>query len=77
MCENSNRFKLGKGLHLKDDLLGRISFEDLVIALQSNESVIDRKSVNRVISEMLSTHLIDLGELLEQNMQEIIDHANG
>jgi len=68
--------KLGAGIHQKDDLLGCITFENLVIALQSNESNINEDVVRKVANEMLESHLEDFHALLEQNLEEIIKLAS-
>lgn len=59
-----------------DSLLDGITFEDLIITLQSNEKVIDEEAVKRVFEDLVWTNLKDARFLLKEKMQFIIDNAS-
>ena len=59
-----------------DSLLDGITFEDLIITLQSNEKVIDEEAVKRVFEDLVRANLKDARFLLKEKMQFIIDSAS-
>ena len=63
-------------MHQKDDLLGGITFEELITTIQSNESVVNEKVVKKVYKEILKANLDDAEYELKQNMKEIIKLAS-
>lgn len=62
-------------VHPKDDLLSGITMEDLIIAVSSNESVIDSNSVMRTFNDMVKVNLEDSKAELRDNMDQIIKWA--
>lgn len=58
-----------------DSLLDGITFEDLIITLQSNERVIDEEAVKRVFEDLVRANLKDACFLLKEKMQFILDSA--
>ena len=66
---------LGKDLHEKDSLLDGFSFEDVIIALQSNEPIINEESVRRTVIAILNVNRANMNHLLKINMAEIIRRA--
>ena len=68
-------WKLGIDLNECDNLLDGFTFEQVITALYCGEKIIDKKSVKRVIKEILESQLQDLNCLLENNMNEIIKRA--
>lgn len=71
------RLSEGMPMHIKDDLLAGITFEELIITLQSNEPEINEKVVQRVFSELVRDAVQNAKEELRDNMQMIIKQANG
>lgn len=67
--------KFKEYFHLKDNLLHGITFEDLIIALQSNEPKIDEKTVMKVYNEILKMNAQDALHELKSNMHQIIKEA--
>lgn len=61
--------------HEKDDLLRGITFEDLIIAVQSNEKAISASSITKVFNEMVKANLKDAEYELKSNMKQIIKAA--
>lgn len=70
------RLSEGMPAHIKDDLLAGITFEELIITLQSNEPEINEKVVQRVFSELVKDAVENAKEELRYNMQMIIKQAN-
>ena len=68
-------FGLNEGVQQKDDIIRGITFEDVIIAVQSNEKVIDKNSVMKVYNEMLKTNLEEAKSELNKNMNWIIKQA--
>lgn len=62
----SNKF------HSKDSLLDGFSYEDLITAVQSNETEVNERTVIKVFDEILQSQLTDARELLISNMDNII-----
>jgi len=61
--------------HTKDDLLRGITFEDLITAVQSNEPVINEKSIKKVLYEMIKENVADAEAELKEKMEWIIKEA--
>jgi len=59
--------------HEKDDLLRAITFEDVIIALQSNESIIDEASAKKVWKELLKAAVDDAEYEFRNNIKQIIN----
>lgn len=78
LIESIVRKNLNEGMpvHLKDDLLRGITFEELVETLQSNENIHDERAVNRVFNEILKANLKDAISELRANMKFIIQQAS-
>lgn len=68
--------KIAEFFHEKDDLLGAITFEDLIITLQSNEKIINETTVKKVFNELLTSNINDAKYELQQNMKKIIKQAS-
>ena len=58
--------------HTKDDILRGITFEDLIIAVQSNEKIIDEDIVWKVYKAILRDNEEDARSELEDNMERIL-----
>ena len=56
----------------KDDLLRGITFEDLIVAVQSNCKEINEHTIKETLNDMLEPNLQDMRFLLNQNMELII-----
>ena len=74
---NLNNLKIGqthkvKAAHPKDELLRGFTFEELIIAVQSNEKEITAQTVEKVYKEMLDACINDAKEELRSNMKWII-----
>lgn len=63
--------------HPLDDLLAGITFQDLIVAVESNEKVVNEQSVRKVFKEMLKANVKDAEYELKQNMKRIIGEAGG
>ena len=61
--------------HPKDDLLSGITFEDLIITLQSNERNINAAVVTKTFDTMVKEALLDARSELKDNMDKIISEA--
>ena len=61
--------------HQKDDLLRGITYEDLIITVQSNEPEINEASVRKVYREILNSNLHDAQVDLKDNMSRILKEA--
>ena len=61
--------------HEEDDLFRGITFKELIITLQSNEKVIDEKSVYKVFKEIMDYRMEDAKDVLKDNMKEILSSA--
>jgi|WetSurMetagenome_2_1015567.scaffolds.fasta_scaffold59843_5 hypothetical protein len=55
-----------------DDILSGITFDELIVTLQSNEPHVDKTAVKRVYKEILKAKLEDAMFELERNMDYII-----
>ena len=64
-----------EGFHPLDDVLAGITFQDLIVTVQSNEKVIDERAVSKVFNEMLKTNIKDAKYELKRNMKQIIGEA--
>jgi len=58
--------------HTKDDILRGITFEDLIIAVQSNEKIIDEDIVWKVYKAILRDNEEDARSEIEDNMERIL-----
>lgn len=63
--------------HEKDSLLSEITFEDVIITAQSNESVIDEKSITRVFNEILKQRIEDAKIEFRQNVKQLVKESQG
>lgn len=68
-------WKLGDDLNECDNVLDSFDFDDIILALQCNEKVIDRRAVKRVFNEILEGRLQDAENILNNNLDEIIKAA--
>jgi len=68
-------YKLGKDLHMKDDILDGFSFEDLITALQCNEEEITPDIVRLYIEDFVYGQLENARFLVNNNLTEIIKAA--
>ena len=64
-------------LNVGDSILDGITFDDLIITLQSNERVIDEEVVIRVFEDILRANLKDARHVLKDNIKFILDNAKG
>ncbi len=67
--------KLQEGFHQMDDLLSGFTFGELIETLQSNEAIIDERSVRKVFKELLNFRLEDARYELKKNMHQIIKES--
>ena len=58
--------------HVLDDLLGGFTYDDLVTAVLSNESVITEQTIKKVFNEMLQAQLTDAKAIFKANLQEVL-----
>lgn len=65
-------WKLGEDLRTDDNLLDPITFDELILTVHCNCSVIDRESVLKEILQLFNYRLDDTIDLLDINMDEII-----
>ena len=65
----------GMGISTQDQILNAITYEELIDTIQSNESVIDEKTVKRVYKEILKFKLSEAEYELKKNMKKIIEMA--
>ena len=61
---------------LYDNILDGITFDDLIVTLQSNEPTIDEEAVLRVFEDIVRANLKDARYILKQRMAFIIKEAN-
>lgn len=52
-----------------------MSFDDLIITVQSNEKEVNEKNIKKVFNEILEIQLQDARFLLNENMNEIIKRS--
>lgn len=67
---------LSERFHPKDDLLGGITFEELIMTVETNERVKDEKAVKKVFLELVKGKLHDADVELKSNMKEILSSLN-
>jgi hypothetical protein len=60
-----------------DSILDGITFDDLIVTLQSNERVIDEEAVVRVFEDIVRANLKDARYVLKNNIKFILDNAKG
>ena len=58
--------------HEKDDLLRGITFDELIITVQSNEKTISAETVKKVYKELLQANIRDAEDELKDNMAQIL-----
>lgn len=58
-----------------DSILDGITFDDLIVTLQSNERVIDEEAVVRVFEDIVRANLKDARYVLKNNIKFILDNA--
>lgn len=63
---------LKEQIHQTDDLLGGFTYEDLIIAVESNEKTYDKTTVMRVFNELLSKNVANAKEELRANLPFIL-----
>lgn len=59
-------------IHQKDDLLSGFTYEDLIIAVESNEKTYDKTTVMRVFNQLLSENVANAKEELRANLPFIL-----
>ena len=69
------QWKLGEDMHITDNILDPITFEDIILALHHNEQVIDRRAIQNVINEMMDIRMQDFDHIINNNINEIIAEA--
>jgi len=62
-----------EAVHEKDNLLRGITFEELIIAVYSNERAINASSVIKVFNEIARERMANANSELRSNMKFIID----
>lgn len=68
-------WELGDDLLESDNLLDPVTFESVILAVHCNCPVVDRKSVEETIREIMEERLSDMRFLLSKNMDAIIKAA--
>jgi hypothetical protein len=66
------QYKLGEDMHINDAIFPEITFDEIITTLHCNEQVIDRKAIQRVISEIMDIRTQDFDYILNNNIAEII-----
>jgi CMP-2-keto-3-deoxyoctulosonic acid synthetase len=66
---------LEERFHPKDDLLIGLTFDDLIVAVQSNEPVINEASVKKTFETLVKEIISDARYELKTNMKQIISDA--
>ena len=66
------KYKLGEDMHINDAIFPEITFEEIITTLHCNEQTIDRKAIQRVISEIMDIRVQDFDYILNNNIAEII-----
>jgi len=61
--------------HVKDDLIKAVTFEDLIIVVQSNEQVVNRETIGKVFRELMHSTITDAYVELRDKMSWIIEQA--
>lgn len=69
------KWKLGEDLSTYDNLLDPITFDEVILTVHCNCSVIDRESVLKEILQLVKYRLDDTIDLLDINMDEIIKRS--
>ena len=69
-------FSLNEYIQPKDTLMSDITFEDLIIAVQSNEKEINKSTITKVYNELLKANMKDAQFELNKNMEWIIKQIN-
>ena len=72
---SEKQWKLNEDMHKSDCIFDPITFEDIILALHCNERVIDRKAIQRVVSEIMYCRTQDFYYLINNNIDEIIAEA--
>lgn len=62
-------------INVSDSILDGITFDDLIVTLQSNERVIDEEAVVRVFEDIVRANLKDARYVLKNNIKFILDNA--
>jgi hypothetical protein len=68
----NEKLNIRESVHQKDDLLSGITFEDLIIAVESNEKEINKSTITKVYNELLKANMKDAQFELNKNMDWII-----
>ena len=66
---------LEERFHPKDDLLIGLTFDDLIVAVQSNERIINEASVKKTFETLLKEIVSDARYELKTNMKQIISEV--
>lgn len=66
-------WKLGVDLGREDNILDPITFDDVMLALRCNCSVIDEKAFDETLDEIFDQRMEDFRALVERNKSLIID----
>lgn len=69
------KWKLGEDMHPNDAIFDQIVFQDLILAVHCNCPVVNPAAVKATAREILDGRLTDFWYLIDNNMDEIIDHA--
>ena len=64
-------WKLGEDLIPSDNILDGFTFDDIIISVRCNCSVVDRKAVLKTAREILEQRMEDYNYLLMNNLDEI------
>lgn len=68
----NEKLNLRESVHPKDTLMSGITFEDLIIAVESNEKEINKSTITKVYNELLKSNMKDAQSELNKNMDWII-----
>ena len=61
--------------HPKDDLLGAITFEELITTIQSNEPEVSPRTAEKVFKELLAARVKDAQYEFKRNVKKIVEEA--
>lgn len=73
--ENDLEWTLNEDLCLADNLLDRLTFQDVVLAVHCSSREITPEAVRAELNTMLETRMQDMNFLLEKNMDAIMAEA--
>jgi len=62
--------------HPKDNILDNITFEELITTVESNEKIIDEKSITKVFDDLMKAKISEAKFSFKQNKNTILKYIN-